>query len=600
MSRERRPTRLRQVLLSSLRGRGSDLRWLAFWSALEAIPAFLSGRLVAQAIDDGFLADRPGTGFMWLGVLAASVLVGAWGTRQTYLRLADLVEPFRDELVARTVTGALHRSTTTGAPAETAGVARLTQQVEIVREAYASVLMVVQGFLVTTVSALVGLLTLVPAVLVLVLPPLLLGLALFFGALAGMASRQRTSIMADERIAEAIGTLTAGLRDVIACGAEEKARAAVGRHIDAQARATRELARFTAMRTVAIAIGGLLPLVLILVGGSWLIRQGASTGAILGALTYVSQGVQPALQALVRGVGNTGLWLVVALRRIVDATDDGERAATARAVDAAAPNEPRRHDLRLSDVTFSYGAGAEPVIRQLDLVVPEGGHLAVAGPSGVGKSTLAGLVSGLLEPDAGEIRIGGTPLDQLDGPTLARHRALIPQEAYVFAGTVLENITYLREGASMAEINHAVHQLGLRSLVARLGGYAATFDPHSLSAGELQLVTLLRAYLSPAPLVVLDEATCHLDPATEAHVEHAFARRPGTLIVIAHRISSALRARRILVLDGTEPCLGTHDDLLVRSALYRDLVGHWDCGLGPPVPAPAYEQRPLLRKPAAS
>ena len=278
MSRERDPRPLRQVLLSSLRGRGSELRRLAFWSAIEAIPAFLSGRLVANAIDDGFLAGRTGTGFMWLGVLALSALVGAWGTRHAYLRLAELVEPFRDELVERTVTGALHRSTTAGEAAETAGVARLTQQVEIVREAYASILMVVQGFLVTTVSALIGLLTLVPEVLVFVLPPLVLGLALFFAALAGMASRQRASIMADEQIAEATGALTGGLRDVIACGAEGNARASVGRHIDAQARATRELARFTAMRTVAIALGGLLPLVLILAGGSWLIQHGPAPG----------------------------------------------------------------------------------------------------------------------------------------------------------------------------------------------------------------------------------------------------------------------------------------------------------------------------------
>jgi ATP-binding cassette subfamily C protein len=98
------------------------------------------------------------------------------------------------------------------------------------------------------------------------------------------------------------------------------------------------------------------------------------------------------------------------------------------------------------------------------------------------------------------------------------------------------------------------------------------------SAGERQLLTLVRAYVSPAWLVILDEASCHLDPTTEALVEQAFARRPGTLIVIAHRISSALRAEQILVLDGTEVLHGGHDELLRRSALYRDLVGHWQVG----------------------
>ena len=145
MSSEGERPPLRHVLIASLHGRGREVRRLAAWSALEAVPAFLSGRLVAQALDDGFLADRPTTGFLWLGVLAATVLLGAWGTRQTFLRLADLVEPFRDELVARTVRGTLRRSTAPGGAADTAAVARLTQQVEIVREAWASVLMVVQG-----------------------------------------------------------------------------------------------------------------------------------------------------------------------------------------------------------------------------------------------------------------------------------------------------------------------------------------------------------------------------------------------------------------------------------------------------------------------
>jgi ATP-binding cassette subfamily C protein len=118
----------------------------------------------------------------------------------------------------------------------------------------------------------------------------------------------------------------------------------------------------------------------------------------------------------------------------------------------------------------------------------------------------------------------------------------------------------------------------MRALVDRLGGIDAQLDPAALSAGERQLVTLVRAYVSPAWLVILDEASCNLDPATEAAVEQAFARRPGTLIVIAHRISSALRADKVLVLDATEVLHGSHAELVRRSALYRDLVGHWEAG----------------------
>lgn len=100
--------------------------------------------------------------------------------------------------------------------------------------------------------------------------------------------------------------------------------------------------------------------------------------------------------------------------------------------------------------------------------------------------------------------------------------------------------------------------------------------PAELSPGERQLVALVRAYLSPAPLLLLDEATCHLDPASEARAEKALAGRSGTLVVVAHRLSSAVRADRTLVLDGIRAQSGTHAELLGRSPLYRDLTGHWN------------------------
>ncbi|MCA1682623.1 MAG: ABC transporter ATP-binding protein/permease [Actinobacteria bacterium] len=562
------------LLRSSLHGRRRELISLAAWSILEAIPAFLFGLLVARAIDEGFLAGSPETGFAWLGALALSVLVGAWATRQTYLRLAAIVEPFRDELVIRTVNGSLRRSTAPGGSADTAAAARLTYHVEIVREAYASVLMALQGFAVSSVGALVGLFTLLPLFLVLVLPPVIVGLGLFAAALPGMAARQRASILADERIGEGAGTVSDGLRDVVACGGEEHVAATVGEHIDAKARATRELARFTALRTVAVALGGWIPLVLILAGGPWLIRNGASTGEILGALTYVAQGLHPALGTLVRGLGNTGLWLFVTLARIVEVSDVSEASGPAHPRRRRHAT-PRHHDLRFHHVTFGYGRSPEPVIRDLNLVIPDGDHLAVVGPSGVGKSTLAGLIAGMLSPQSGDVRLGNISVRDLDPRTAAQHRVLIPQEAYVFAGTLRENLGYLNADATTEQIDEAVELLGMRSLVRRMGGYWDVVDASALSAGERQLITLCRAYVSPARFVLLDEAACHLDPAAEARVELAFAARPGTLLVIAHRISSALRARRILVLDAAGTALGSHDELLVRSPLYRDLVGHW-------------------------
>jgi ATP-binding cassette subfamily C protein len=227
-------------------------------------------------------------------------------------------------------------------------------------------------------------------------------------------------------------------------------------------------------------------------------------------------------------------------------------------------------------VTFRYGPRAEPVLQRFSLEVPEGDHLAIIGPSGVGKSTLAGILAGMLQPEAGTVLLGDAPVGLLDMQTLAAHRVLIPQEAYVFVGSLRENLVTLRRDlVDDHELDAAVEALGLRPLVQRLGGFGAEVRPDMLSAGERQLISAVRSYLSPAPLVVLDEATCHLDPPAEALVEEAFARRPGSLVVIAHRLSSALRARRILLMDGTTTLVGTHEELLAGSALYRDLVGYW-------------------------
>jgi ATP-binding cassette subfamily C protein len=198
------------------------------------------------------------------------------------------------------------------------------------------------------------------------------------------------------------------------------------------------------------------------------------------------------------------------------------------------------------------------------------------GPSGVGKSTLIDLLVGLAPPDRGGVRLGGVPLGHMAPARLRRLIALVPQEAYVFAGTLGENLTYLRRDATAADLDRAARETGLLPVVERLGGYVALLGgDYDLSAGERQLVVLTRVWLSPAVIVVLDESTCHLDPAAEARAELAFRRRPGTLVVVAHRISSARRADRVLLMDGTTVRVGSHRDLLSTSTLYGDLVAEW-------------------------
>ncbi|MGW1072597.1 ATP-binding cassette domain-containing protein [Streptomyces sp. NPDC002537] len=549
----RRPDTARASLprrgLRFLAGHRPALLRLAAWSAVEAAHTFATGYALARALDAGFLADRPGTGLGWLALAALAVVVGAYGTGRTYRGVAALVEPLRDRLVRRVVARALR-------DADGAAVSRLTHQVEIARDTFAGLVMVSRSFVFTAAGALAGLLLLAPVLLVVVLPPLVLGLLLFLATLRPLARRQEAFLAADEAIARSLDEVAHGLRDITASGAEPSVRRGTGALVDAELRASRALARWSVLRVVALAVAGRLPVVLLLAATPWLLDRSVTPGALVGALAYLTQSLLPALQDLVHGLGASGSRLAVVIRRLTDDTG----AAPRRPVLPARPLPPAAVELR--GVSFAYGDHADPVVRRLDLVVPTGGRLAVVGPSGVGKSTLTGLMAGLLKPTGGEVRLSG-------------ERVLIPQEAYVFSGTLADNLSYLRpDGVPEKELHAAAEALGMGELVARLGGFTTPVTPAELSAGERQRIALARAYLSPAPIALLDEATCHLDADAEAHVERAFADRPGgTLIVIAHRMSSARRADRVLVMDGPRAVLGTHGELLAGCALYRDLVG---------------------------
>ncbi|WP_431913118.1 ATP-binding cassette domain-containing protein [Micromonospora carbonacea] len=562
---------------AALRARRAAVARLAGWSAVEALPALLSGALVARAVDGGFLAGRLGTGLGWLAALGAAVLVGAVATGRTYRSLGAVVEPFRDDLAARVVRAALHDATRPGGRPDSAAAARLTHQVELVRDTFAGLLMVTRGFLFAAGAALIGLLALDPVVAALVGAPLVVGLVVFLAALPAMAGQQRRYVRAGEELGRAASTALAGHRDVRACGAAGRVVADVGARVADQAAAERTLARMSAVRSLSLGLGGWLPLAVLLLAAPWLVDRGLTAGAVLGALVYVSTGLQPALHALVQGVGGGGLRYVVTLDRILRACPDEAGGTPVGRPDAApVPPDGEPPAVCARRLTFRYGVAARPVLDDAGVTLAAGEHLAVVGPSGAGKSTLAALLSGLLAPQAGSVRLGGVPVADAPPEALARLRALVPQEAYVFTGSLADNLRYLRPDADDATVAAALDALGAGPLAARLGGLAGEVEPAALSAGERQLIAAVRAYLSPAPLVLLDEATCHLDPAAEARVEEAFARRPGTLVVIAHRISSAVRARRVLVLDGARPVVGTHEELLARSATYRELVGHWD------------------------
>ncbi|GGK06246.1 ABC transporter ATP-binding protein [Pilimelia anulata] len=561
------------------------LRGLAGWSLPELLPAAVSGTAVARALDDGFLAGRPGVGVAWLAAIVAAAAVGALGSRQVYRRLGELVEPFRDDLVSYVVHGALARGI--NGRRDDGAVARLTHQVEIARDTYGGLIMVVRGFAVSVLGAVAGLLALSPAIAALVLPPFLIGLGLFVATLGLAAARHRAYVATDEQLAARATGVLRGVRDVTATGSAGFATALVDEPVAAQAAAERALANVALLRVLCQAVGGWGPLVVLLAASPRLAAGGLSAGALLGGLTYVASALQPALNQLISGLGSAGLRFVVTVGRLLEASvaEDARgvspaagrpvrgRVPVADALRLPAPADPGH--LTAAGLTFAYGPGAAPVLRNLHLTVARGDHLAVVGPSGIGKSTLAGLLCGMLTPDAGTVRIGGVPIGHLAPSDLATRRVLIPQEAYVFAGSVWANLTYLRPHAEKSEVVAAAEAVGSRGLVERLGGWRAPLDPGPLSAGERQLIALTRAYLSPAGLAVLDEATCYLDPAAERRAEEAFAARPGAVVIVAHRVSSALRAKRVLVLDGVSAVAGDHDTVVARSPLYRELLGYW-------------------------
>ncbi|WP_425587622.1 ATP-binding cassette domain-containing protein [Streptomyces plumbiresistens] len=558
-----------------LRGRWRVLVRLGGWSVLETGQTFLTGYAPARALDEGFLAGRPEAGLGWLAVAGLGVVLGAYGTARVYAAVAALVEPLRDRLVARVVARGVRE-------ADGGALSGLTQQVEIARDTFAGLVMVSRSFLFTAVGALVGLFSLDPLLLLVVGPPLLAGVALFAATLRPLARRQEAFLVADEALADDLGAVCPGLRDITASGAEARVAADTGRRIDAEFRTARSLARWNVLRVASLAVGGQLPIVLLLVAAPWLLAHGVTTGALVGALAYVTQSLLPALRNLVHGLGTSGSRLVVVLRRLVrEPAGTSDTPPCARSGPEPTPEAPA---LSLTSVTFAYGPAAAPVIDDLDLTLPTGAHLAVVGPSGIGKSTLTALLAGLLQPRDGTIRVCGLPVAEA-----AARRVLIPQEAYVFTGPLAENLGHLRpDPVPEAELLTAAEAVGLTPLLEALGGPSAPVDPAALSSGERQLIALTRAYLSPAPVALLDEATCHLDPVAEERAERAFAARPGgTLVVVAHRISSARRADRVLVMDGRRTAYGTHDELVRGCAPYRDLVGGW-------TPVPSARSQPAL------
>jgi ATP-binding cassette subfamily B protein len=239
--------------------------------------------------------------------------------------------------------------------------------------------------------------------------------------------------------------------------------------------------------------------------------------------------------------------------------------------------ERLRGDVTLENVHFAYPTGVHEALAGVDLHVRAGETIALVGETGAGKSTIVKLVARFYDPVSGRVLVDGVPLPDYDLGEYRRQLGYVPQEAFLFSGTIRDNIAYGRPDATPTQVERAARAVGAHEFVAGLpGGYlhVVTERGRSLSAGQRQLIALARARLVDPAVLLLDEATSNLDLATEARVQRAMGvvAEDRTTFVIAHRLQTAMTADRIVVVDaGRIVEQGTHDELLAAAGRYAEM-----------------------------
>ena len=310
--------------------------------------------------------------------------------------------------------------------------------------------------------------------------------------------------------------------------------------------------------------------------GGWFVHRGTVTlGTVVAFVLLLSSLFDPVqqLSQLYNTVQSAGAALNK-LFAILDAKPEVDEHHSA--VDL-----PQTGELKVSDVSFTYVGADSPALRGVSIKVGVGEKLALVGPTGAGKSTLAKLMARLYDPQTGSVEFGGVNLKMATMPSLRERIAVVPQEGFLFNGSIRDNLRIARADATDAEIEAAIDAIGATDHFAQ---FADGLDTEvrergsRLSAGERQLVALARAALVDPAVLVLDEATSNLDPGTEAEVEHALERLMAgrTVIVVAHRLSTVQRADHIAVIaDAKIAEYGSHSELLARNGHYAELARAW-------------------------
>jgi ABC-type multidrug transport system fused ATPase/permease subunit len=310
-------------------------------------------------------------------------------------------------------------------------------------------------------------------------------------------------------------------------------------------------------------------------GGHLYFNSDVTIGTLFAFMLYVQNFFDP-VQQLSQLYG-TFLSATAALDKIMDVLDE-EPEVLDRPGTEALP-QVQGH-IQFEDVRFSYRTGPE-VLHGLDLDVAAGTTVALVGHTGAGKSTIAKLLARFYDPTGGRITIDGHDLRDVTQQSLRRQLGIVPQEGFLFAGTVTENIAFGRPDATPQEVVHAAQAVGAHEFILRLeDGYETQLQERGsrLSLGQRQLIALARALLADPRLLILDEATSSVDIGTERKIEQALRLLLAgrTAFIIAHRLSTIRGADLIVVLEhGQIVEQGSHDELLQRRGLYTSLYGDW-------------------------